>query len=449
VLLDMLSTGSYSMRQAASSLGVGPRCASWPGGFDPAEAQPRHYRRRGAGQPWHAMPEAEGDDSASGAAPVMFPITDRHAAGGAAVSASVVVPCRNEAAYIEVCVRGILQQVPPAGGFEVIVADGMSDDGSREILERLGRGDERVRVVENPSGIVSTGLNAAIRAARGAVIVRMDAHTDYAPDYLRQCLAVLEETGADNVGGPWVAKGDGYVGRAVAAAFQSPFAVGGARGHDPRHAGEVDTVYLGCWRRETFDWIGLFDEELVRNQDDELNLRLIRSGGRIWQSPRIRSHYRPRRSLGGLWRQYMQYGYWKVRVVQKHRMPASVRHFVPGVFVTALAALALASTASSLARMTLVAVATTYFGAVGLASVLTAARGGWNLLPVLPAVFACYHLAYGVGFLRGVVDFLLLRRGPPPALVALTRGSAVGSRRAPGKGATASNGRPLRGEPSR
>src|SRR5262249_37522272 len=152
-----------------------------------------------------------------------------------------------------------------------------------------------------------------------------------------------EETGADKVGGPWVAEGKGYVGRAIAAAFQSPFAVGGARGHDPNYEGIVDLVYLGCWRRGVFDWFGLFDEELVRNQDDEFDLQLIRAGGTIWQSPRIRSWNQPRGSLRTLFLQYMQYGYWKVRVIQKHKIPASTRHLMPGGFVFGFTVLPLAA----------------------------------------------------------------------------------------------------------
>ena len=235
---------------------------------------------------------------------------------------SIIIPCRNEKDYIEACMRSILAQEPSPGGFEIIVADGMSNDGTRDVLKRLVGEDPRLRIIDNHDRIVSAGLNAAIRAAQGKVIIRMDAHTEYASDYIRQCLAVLQETGADNVGGPWVAKGKGFVSQAIMAAFQSPFAAGGARGHDPVYVGVVDTVYLGCWPREVFDRIGLFDEELIRNQDDEFNLRLLRAGGKIWQSPQVRSWYRPRESLRSLFRQYMQYGYWKVRVIQKHRMPA-------------------------------------------------------------------------------------------------------------------------------
>jgi succinoglycan biosynthesis protein ExoA len=337
---------------------------------------------------------------------------------------SIVVPCRNEMHYIEICVRSILAQESPAGGFEVIVADGMSDDGTRDILDRLAREDPRLQIVDNPGRIVPTGLNAAVRVAQGQIIIRMDAHTEYAPDYVRQCVSVLQETGADNVGGPWVAKGVGYMGRVIAAAFQSPFSAGGACGHDPSYEGMLDTVYLGCWPIEVFERIGLFDEELVRNQDDEFNLRLIRAGGKIWQSPRIRCWYRPRGSLGALFRQYMQYGYWKVRVIQKHKIPASARHLVPSCFVLALITLSPMSLWWSLAGWGWLGLVGTYWMGNIAASLLTAARQGWKLFPLLPPVFACYHLAYGYGFLRGVWDFLILRRGPALPYTKLTRTSA-------------------------
>ena len=333
---------------------------------------------------------------------------------------SVVIPCRNERAHIEACLRSVLRMDAPEGGFEVIVADGMSDDGTREIIQRIATEDARLRLVDNPKGTTPCGLNVGINAARGDIVVRMDAHTEFAPDYLTQCIRALEETGADNVGGPWIAHGQGYLQRSIAAAFSSPFVAGGARGHCPMHEGPVDTVYLGCWRRGVFNRIGLFDEELVRNQDDELNLRLLRAGGRIWQSPRIRSWYTPRDSLRGLFRQYFQYGYWKVRVVQKHRLPASWRHLVPGTFVAVLALLGAASVVVPLARVAFGALAAVYAVAVLAASVVSAAQAGWDLLPILPAVFACYHFAYGCGWLAGVWDFVVRRR-TKGRFVAITR----------------------------
>src|SRR5882724_11065510 len=210
---------------------------------------------------------------------------------------SVILPCRNESGYIEDCLKSILQQEIPDGDFEILVADGVSNDGTREFLERFSAENPKVRLLNNPGRIVSTGLNAALREARGEVIVRMDAHTVYAPDYIKQCLAVLRETGADNVGGPMRTSAVSYRERAIRAVFHSPFAVGGARSHNPDHEGFVDTVIYGCWKKSTFDRVGYFDEELVRNQDDEHNLRIVRNGGKIYQSPRIQSWYRVRGSL--------------------------------------------------------------------------------------------------------------------------------------------------------
>ena len=335
-----------------------------------------------------------------------------------------MVPCYNEREHIEVCVRSILAQEPPDGGFEVIVADGMSDDGTRDILMRLAREDPRLRVIDNPGRYVSTGLNAAIRVAQGAIIIRMDAHTEYAPDYVRECVSVLQETGADNVGGPWIARGDAYMSRAIAAAFQSPFAAGGAGAHYPDYKGIVDTVYLGCWPRNIFDWAGFFDEELVRNQDDEFNLRLSRAGGKIWQSPRIKSWYRPRGSLSALVRQYMQYGYWKVRVIQKHKIPASTRHLIPACFILSLIALPFLSLWWPLAAWGWLGLVGLYLVSSMAASLLTAARQEWRLFPLLPLVFACYHVGYGCGFLRGIWDFVIWRQGPGHTLTKLTRPAA-------------------------
>jgi glycosyltransferase involved in cell wall biosynthesis len=339
----------------------------------------------------------------------------------APLTVSIVIPCRDERDYIESCLRSILAQTLPPGDFEVIVADGISGDGTREILKRLAEGEPRLRVIDNPGRIVSTGLNAAIREAQGSIIMRMDVHTEYASDYICQCLAVLRETGAENVGGPWVAKAEGLLGRAIARAFQSPFSVGDPHGHNASYEGTHDTVYLGCWPRQVFDKIGFFDEELVRNQDDEFNLRLMRAGGKIWQSPRIRSWYRPRESLRALFRQYLQYGYWKVRVIQKHRMPTSVRHLIPASFVSLLTGLPLASLAWP-------AVVWGWFGLLGMYAICSlsisfriAARTEWKLLPILPPVFACYHVAYGYGFLCGLWDFGILRRGAHRTYTELTR----------------------------
>ena len=239
------------------------------------------------------------------------------------IRVSVIVACRNERKHIRNCLDSLCRQALGDIKIEVLIADGMSDDGTRQILDLYKRIVLPLRVIDNRDKIASAGLNAAIRAARGEIIIRMDAHSEYAPDYIRRCLEVLNETSADNVGGPALTRADGYLGRAIALAYHCAFSCGGAKFHDVEYEGYVDTVPYGCWRKSTLERIGLFDENLSRNQDDELNLRLISSGGRIWQSPRIASWYRPRATLTALFRQYFQYGFWKVSVIRKHTKPGS------------------------------------------------------------------------------------------------------------------------------
>lgn len=336
-------------------------------------------------------------------------------------SVSIVLPCRNEQGYIQDCLASILKQEAPEGGFEIVVADGMSTDGTREYLQQQSGEHSQIRVLDNPGRIVSTGLNAAIRAARGNIIVRMDAHTIYAPDYVRQCLAVLKETGADNVGGPMQTTARTFMERAIRAVFHSTFAVGGACSHLAGYDGYVDTVIYGCWDKGLFERVGYFDEELVRNQDDEHNFRITRAGGKIYQSTRIRSWYHVRGSLKALFRQYMQYGYWKVLVIRKHRMPASWRHLVPGLFVGSLCLLAAVGLFWSPALWALFGLAVLYAAAVLLAAVVIAARTEGILFPVLPVVIACFHFGYGYGFLRGILDFVMLNNAPEAKFVQLTR----------------------------
>jgi glycosyltransferase involved in cell wall biosynthesis len=334
---------------------------------------------------------------------------------------TVIVPCRNEFGHIETLLRSVLSQ-EGAGNLEVLIADGLSDDGTLALLEESSRRDDRIRIIRNPEKIVSTGLNRAIREARGDVIVRMDVHSVYAPDYIARCRSTLESTGADNVGGPWQARGFTTLQVAIAIAFQSPFSSGGAGSHRVNYEGPVDSVYLGCWRKATLLRIGLFDEGLVRNQDDELNLRICRAGGTVWQTPAIQSWYVPRSSLIGLFKQYQQYGYWKVRVIQKHRLPASIRHLVPGAFVASLLLLLVLSTMLASARWLLGTLLGLYAAACLTASARECRRRTrWRYIAILPAVFGAYHFGYGWGFLRGAIDFVMMGRKGRTAYERLTR----------------------------
>lgn len=337
------------------------------------------------------------------------------------VGVSVIVPCRNEAGAIDAFLASALAQRGVCGGYEVIIADGASVDGTRKRLDEWSRRDRRVRVIDNPGLFVSSGLNRAIESARGDVIARMDVHSEYATDYLAECLRTLRETGADNVGGPARTRAGRFFQRANAAAYHSWFSVGGARFHDSGYTGPVDTVPYGCWRTKTLHELGLFDETLVRNQDDELNFRLIRRGGRIWQSAAIRSWYSPRDSAAGLFRQYFQYGYWKVRVLRKHRVPASIRQLVPALMVVSGVVLGLMGLLVRPAWSLLIGLAAIYILLSVVASIRAAHDfGDWRVLPILPYVFLIYHLSYGLGFLSGLMDALFKRR-PAPGVISLSR----------------------------
>jgi glycosyltransferase involved in cell wall biosynthesis len=243
------------------------------------------------------------------------------------------VPCRNEATFIESCLRALLDQRDPPARYEILAVDGMSDDGTREILARLAEQDSRVRVLDNPQRIASTALNLAIARSTSDVIIRVDGHVRVAPDFVVASLGLLaRHPEAWVVGGPVVHRGRTTFARGVAVAMASWFGVGGARHRSEDYEGYAESAVFPAIRRSVFTKIGLFDEELVRNQDDEFNLRVIEAGGRIYISPRVKHEYFVRERPGALFLQYLQYGYWKVQVMRKHRKVIAPRHLVPAAF---------------------------------------------------------------------------------------------------------------------
>jgi glycosyltransferase involved in cell wall biosynthesis len=327
---------------------------------------------------------------------------------------TVILPLRNEARRLRACLAAVLAQDYPPDRLEVLAVEGGSTDATPAIIDELARADDRLRRLANPAGIVPSAMNIGLAAARGAVIVRVDGHTLIAPDYVRQCVAALARTGAVNVGGPMRPAGEGYWGRAVALATCSPFGIGnGAFHHAGREDDAVDTVYLGAFRREALLAAGGYDEELVRNQDDELNYRLRAAGGRIALTPAIRSTYFNRGTLRALWRQYWQYGYWKVRVVQKHPASLQPRHAAPPLFALAVVVSALLRLGAGPGRHLWLAVAGPWLAGALLAAIRAArAAGDWRLLPALPVVFGTLHLGYGLGALWGLVRWAGAWRAP-------------------------------------
>ncbi|HLU59338.1 MAG TPA: glycosyltransferase family 2 protein [Pseudonocardia sp.] len=317
---------------------------------------------------------------------------------------SLVIPVRDEERFVEACLESVLAQDYPADRLEIVLVDGRSTDRTRELAaavlaDRIAEG--RAQIVDNPLGIAPTAMNLGIEASTGEVVVRADGHTALPPDYVSRSVRVLQETGAQCVGGAIRTLGTGPVGRAIAAAQSSRFGVGGVAFRTGRPtAGPVDTVPFGAWPREVFSRIGGFDPELVRNQDDELNFRLLQAGGTVWYDPGIRTDYFATPSLRRFWRQYHQYGEYKIRVAQKRGGFASPRHVVPAAFVVATAASLLVAVARRDPRWAL-AVLGPYAVANGAASVAVARRTGADPTRVA-AAFAVLHTSYGTGFLKGL-----------------------------------------------
>jgi succinoglycan biosynthesis protein ExoA len=312
---------------------------------------------------------------------------------------TLIVAMRNEERHIERCVRSLLAQDYARDKLEVLFMDGRSTDRTGAIVSELIAEREGFALVDNPGQIQSIAWNLGIERARGDLVGIVSGHSELAPDYVTSAVETLQRTGADLVGGPARAESETVVGDAIALAMSTPFGVGGAEFRYATEENDVDTVFMGVCKRDVYERIGGFDAEMVRNQDDELSYRLLGHGGRIVCNPEIRSVYRNRATLRSLWKQYFDYGRWKVRVMQKHRAQMRSRHFVPPLFVSALSA-------SLLAPPAFVAVAGTYSAATLGASLYIAARARRvDVLPYLPAAFAILHVGYGAGFLRGLYQF--------------------------------------------
>ncbi len=323
-------------------------------------------------------------------------------------SVSVVMPVVNEERHLRAAVQRVLDQDYP-GPLDVTLAVGPSRDGTADVAQALAREFDRVRVVPNPSGATPAGLNAAITASAGEIVVRVDGHAMIPNDYVRVAVEVLQRTGADNVGGVMAAEGIGDFERAVAAAMTSRFGVGDASFHVGGEEGPALTVYLGCFRRSALERVGGYDESMERAQDWELNLRIRESGGVVYFTPSLHVTYRPRHSLRALARQYHDYGRWRREVARRHPSTLSVRYLAApvtvavvglGVMVSAVAAIG-GRQGLALAGL---APAAVYASGTVIASITTGLRSRDAAATVrLPAVFATMHGAWGVGFLRGGV----------------------------------------------
>ena len=330
---------------------------------------------------------------------------------------TVIMPVRNEGRFIERTLGAILCQDYPHERLEVLVVDGDSSDETAAIASGLLEGSAdlaRAAVLPNPRRTAATAMNIGVREAKGDFVVRIDGHAVASPDYVSRCVELLQTTGYECVGGRVETVPTDARSRAISIAQSSTFGVGNVAWRTGRADGAfVDSLPFGAWPRRVFDEVGLFDEELVRNQDDELSFRIAQAGGRIWYDPSITAEYYSRATYSRAWQQYFEYGLYKIRVMQKRRAVAAGRHLVPGAFVAVVAAAAASTAATRRWRWFLGAVAP-YAAANAVVSTSLALRHHARARD-LALAFATLHFAYGSGTVAGLWRWRQgFSRGPRP-----------------------------------
>ena len=319
---------------------------------------------------------------------------------------SILIPVRNEGFYISRCIQSVLGQAYPQDQIEILIADGMSDDNTLSLIQDFQTDYTHINVFENPGKIVPIGLNILIPKAKGDILIRVDGHCVVAPDYVSNCVRHLQIDDVDGVGGPMKTIGEDFISEVIAIAMSSKFGVGDSSFRTETGQTKLtDTVPFPAYTSEIIKKVGLYDEELVRNQDDEYNYRIREAGGNILLAEDVRSTYYSRGSLTKLWKQYFQYGFWKVRVLQKHPKQMSLRQFVPPVFVLSIIISLILAFVIRWGWIALAAVLGLYMAVNLVFTFSIAAKNGWQLLGLLPLAFAIIHFSYGLGFLIGLVKF--------------------------------------------
>ncbi len=319
---------------------------------------------------------------------------------------SVIIPCRNEEKTIHLVLDALYGQTYPRELLEVVIADGFSEDRTREKIADFATAHPGLNllVVDNPKRIIPAGLNVAIGSSSGEIIVRMDAHSIPNPDYVSLCVDGLEKSIAQNVGGVWdIQPGNkSWIARAIAAAAGNPLAVGDAQYRFTDKAAYVDTVPYGSYKRDLFEQVGLFDETLLANEDYELNTRILQSGGKIWLDPQIRCTYFARSSLKALARQYFGYGYWKVQMLKRYPETLRWRQALPPVFVLGLLVSLLAGIFWMPSLYLFAAVLGLYHVILLAAGIHMAIKKSDILMVIgVPLAIITMHFSWAAGFLVG------------------------------------------------
>ena len=329
---------------------------------------------------------------------------------------SVIVPCFNEEKTIVLLLDALYRQTQPRADLEIIIADGFSTDRTRTVIAEYQRThpDLSIRVVDNPARTIPSGLNAAITAAHGEFIVRLDAHSVPASDYVERCLNDLKSGLGDNVGGIWEIRPGSptRIARAISLAAAHPFGVGDASYRLGAASGPVDTVPFGAYRRSLVDKIGLYDPTLLSNEDYEFNTRIRQSGGIVYLDSLIRCIYYSRATLPALARQYSRYGYWKYQMLRRYPGTLRWRQALPPVFVFGMLLLALLSPWWSLAALTFLVVTLLYFITLGVGSMPLATRHhDPALIHAIPLAIIVMHFCWGGGFLWSIISTVFRRTG--------------------------------------
>lgn len=314
---------------------------------------------------------------------------------------SVIMPVYNESRFIVPCIRSLLKQDYPKEQMEWILVDGMSTDDTVRLIEKFRRQYPRmIRILHNPDQTVPYAMNIGIRASGGKYIIRLDAHADYPCDYISKCVHYLDTMDIDNVGGIAMTKAEGRVGRAIAKVLSSKFGVGNSRFRTEAESGYVDTVAFGAFRRSVFEKYGEYDERLTRNQDNELNYRIRKNGGKIYLASDISFTYYCRDSFRGIAEMAFQNGTWNVVTMKLCPGSMSVRHFVPLLFVLSLSALPFAGIKHKGVRRLLQVELSSYFLLDAMVSLRASEDMKEGALMFL--IFPTFHTAYGIGSLNGI-----------------------------------------------
>lgn len=328
---------------------------------------------------------------------------------------SLIVPCRNEVNYIPFIIKNILEQNYPKELIEVFIIDGLSDDGTVEYIQKFVHKYNFIKFLNNPYKVVPYALNIGIKNAKGDIIIRLDAHAEYPKNYISTLVNYLEKLNADNVGGVWetVPSVNTHKAKSIAIALSSPFGVGDATyrlaSSDVEYI-EVDTVPFGCYRRDVFDRIGLFDEQLTRNQDNEFNERLRKAGGKIYLIPSLKIKYYARENYSKLFKMFYQYGYFGPLVDIKLGRPTRLRRYIPSLFVLSIVLPLFFSIFYKYFIYLSFFIIGIYFLTSLLFSVLESLKNkNIKLMPFIIWAYFISHISYGIGYLKGFFDFVILR----------------------------------------